>query len=128
MASQVQICDKPVGAQNLIADAYLKLGGMRGVAAVVKRFYREMSHDPILHPLFHGNDLNWLAARQAQFVAQALGAPISYKGPSMKSAHSILGIGIRHKRMVELFLSQTLAEAGLLPSAIAMIVALVEPV
>jgi hemoglobin len=120
--------DTTDGSQTLVCDAYRQLGGINGLAAAVKRFYREMSYDPVLHPLFDGSDLDWLAARQAQFVAQALGAPITYKGPAMKHVHSVLGIGIRHKRMVELHLSQSLAEVGLLPAAVARIVELVEPV
>jgi hemoglobin len=128
MASPLQVADITVNPQNLASEAYRQLGGMRGVAAAVRRFYREMSHDPVLHPLLNGSDLDWLAARQAQFVAQALGAPISYKGPAMKHVHSVLGIGERHRWMVERHMAQSLAEVGLLPAVIAVILALVQPV
>jgi hemoglobin len=128
MASPSSMIDTTGEPRNIVSDAYRQLGGMHGLATAMRRFYREMSYDPVLHPLFHGSDLNWLAARQTQFVAQALGAPITYKGPAMKHVHSVLGIGTRHKRMVELHLSQSLAEVGLLPAAVARIVELVEPV
>jgi hemoglobin len=110
---------------------------MTGISAAVKRFYREMSYDPVLHPLLRESDLTWLAARQAQFIAQALGAPITYKGPAMRQIHAFLGITERHRWMVERHLSDALARQsiisakysiGMSPRAIREIVKLVEPV
>jgi truncated hemoglobin YjbI len=116
--------------QALRSSSYQQLGGMSGVSAAVKRFYKEMSHDPVLHPYFRETDLTWLAARQAQFVAQTLGAAITYKGPSMKDIHAFLGITERHRWIVEQHLSLSLAHAkrGLRPSVARKIVALVEAV
>ncbi|MCU1286201.1 MAG: hemoglobin [Acidobacteriales bacterium] len=118
-------------------DAYRQLGGMSGITAAVKRFYKEMSYDPVLHPLLRESDLTWLVARQAQFLAQALGAPITYKGPAMKQIHAFMGITERHRWMVERHLADSLARQsimsakhsiGMTPRAIKAIVALVEPV
>jgi truncated hemoglobin YjbI len=116
--------------EHLRMNAYEQIGGMSGVSTTVKRFYKEMSCDPVLHPYFRETDLNWLAARQTQFVAQTLGAAITYKGPSMKSVHAFLGLTERHKWMVEQHLSLSLAHAkrGLRPSVTRSIVALVNPV
>ena len=119
------------------SDVYRQLGGMTGVTEAVKHFYKEMSYDPVLHPLFRESDLTWLAARQAQFVAQALGASITYRGPTMKQIHAFLGISERHRWMVERHLAESLARqsmkssshgVGMMPCAIKTIVALVEPV
>ena len=119
-----------IHTESSTTTAYRQLGGMSGVSAAMKRFYREMSCDPVLHPLFRESDLNWLTARQTQFVAQALGAPITYKGPAMKQVHAFLGITERHRWMVERHLSHSLALAktGLQHKVIRAIVALVEPV
>jgi truncated hemoglobin YjbI len=128
MSTQPQAFTNDV--QQVRTNAYDQIGGMAGVSLAVKRFYKEMSCDPVLHPYFRETDLNWLAARQTQFVAQALGAAITYKGPTMKSVHAFLGITERHRWMVEQHLSLSLAHAkrGLRPSLTRSIVALVEPV
>jgi hemoglobin len=128
MSSRPQAIE--VGTETIRSDAYRQLGGMTGVSAAIKRFYKEMSHDPVLHPLFRESDLNWLTARQTQFVAQALGGPITYKGPAMKHVHAFLGITERHRWMVERHLSHSLAlaKSGLQYKVIRAIVALLEPV
>jgi truncated hemoglobin YjbI len=115
---------------SLRTNSYEQLGGMSGVSAAVRRFYKEMSHDPVLHPYLRETDLTWLVARQTQFVAQTLGAAINYKGPSMKDVHAFLGITERHRWIVEQHLSLSLAHAkrGLRPSVARAIVSLVQAV
>lgn len=75
---------------------YDKLGGERGIAAMVDDFYSRVLADPGLHPFFVGVEMAKLRRMQREFFSAALGGPARYTGVPLAYAHHGRGISREH--------------------------------
>ncbi|HBE71753.1 MAG TPA: group 1 truncated hemoglobin [Planctomycetaceae bacterium] len=72
------------------------LGGAEVVAKIVDSMYDLVLRDPSLSPFFTGVDVTHLRKMQYEFLASALGGPISYSGAELQAIHSKHSIGPTH--------------------------------
>jgi methyl-accepting chemotaxis protein len=89
-----------------------QIGGRDAVAAAVDELYVRLLADAGLAPYFAGKDLDRLKNGQVQFISAALGGPDRYRGRSMRTAHSSLGITQDHFDQVAGHLGDALAHLG----------------
>lgn len=71
---------------------YDRLGGQPAMIAVVDDFMQNVSADPRIARRFNGADTPQFRAALVDQLCVSTGGPCHYKGPSMKEAHSALGI------------------------------------
>ena len=90
-------CINIASAQGAQKSLYSRLGGKKGITAVVEDFVKNCAEDPRISRFFTdaAND----AARLAKFktslvnqISQATGGPSKYGGKNMKDAHKGMGI------------------------------------
>ena len=55
--------------------------------SVANELYRTIENDPMIGFMFVGLDLERLALREYQLMAQLCGLPVRYEGASLRSAH-----------------------------------------
>jgi methyl-accepting chemotaxis protein len=89
-----------------------QVGGRDAVVAAVDELYVRLLADGELAPYFTGKDLGRLKSRQVQFISAALGGPDRYRGRSMRTAHSQLGITHDHFDRVAGHLGDALVHLG----------------
>ena len=75
-----------------MASLYDRLGGEKGIDAIVTTFQKYMLSDPITAPYFSKTDMVVQAKREKQFVAMVTGGPQNYEGRSMKESHKDMKI------------------------------------
>jgi hemoglobin len=85
---------------------YERVGGEKGVAKLVDRFYERVLDDPELAPFFEHSSMDKLRLMQREFIAAALGGPAKYTGRPIAEAHQSRGIRVAH---VKRFLDHLLA-------------------
>ncbi len=71
---------------------YKKHGGYNTISKIVYELYQELCDHPEIAQHFAGVDLERLIKLQTQFVAKALGGPVTYTGRPMYRAHHPLHI------------------------------------
>jgi hemoglobin len=67
-----------------------RFGGAPAITAAAELFYRQVLADPLLDPYFDGVDLDRQVAKQAAFLAMALGGPDLCTGRDLRTAHARL--------------------------------------
>src|SRR5436309_13357574 len=79
------------------ATLYEAVGGMAFFEALVSRFYDGVAHDPLLRPLYPGEDLGPATRFLTLFLAQYWGGPTAYgeeRGhPALRMRHARFSIG-----------------------------------
>jgi len=106
---------------------YDQIGGAPAIGATVEIFYDRVLGDPLLQPFFVNVDMAQQKAKQIEFLSQALGGPVQYRGPNMKQAHAHLPIEEPHFTRVAEHLVLTLTNLQVPQSLIDQIVTLVGP-
>ncbi|GCD99105.1 group I truncated hemoglobin [Embleya hyalina] len=125
---------------------YESIGGESVLVEVLDRLYRRIELDPDLARFFANSDLGRLEQRQAEFLGQALGGPVEYRGRvmwrgqahgsavqfrsrSMKDVHGFRGFRIEQRhfdKFVE-HLAASLTAAGVPDDITEEILAVVAP-
>jgi len=99
-----------MGTQLSLFD---RLGGAPAITAAAELFYRKVLADPLLAPYFDDVDMDRQLAKQAAFLAMALGGPGRYTGRELRTAHAgLAGLTDGHVDRVIGHLAQTLRELG----------------
>lgn len=73
-----------------------RLGGASAVLSIVQEMYSRVLQDPELAPFFEHTDLDRLGKMQFEFMASALGGPVSYSGAELQAIHAGRGIKPTH--------------------------------
>ena len=73
-----------------------RIGGPEAVAEIVHDMYRRVLADPELATFFVNVDLERLQRMQFEFIASALGGPVSYSGAELQAIHTNRGIQAHH--------------------------------
>lgn len=90
-----------------------RIGGERGVTAMVDAFYRRVLADSELSPFFQGVGMDRLRNMQNQFFSVALGGPVFYTGHPISHAHEGLGIKPKHLQIFLEHFFETVSELDL---------------
>jgi len=106
---------------------YDRIGGAASLEAAVEAFYERVLADRELAPFFRDVNMKALKMRQRTFFAQALGAPVEYRGRDMRSTHAGLKITGRHFTLVAGHLTDTLRTLGVAADTTSEILAAVAP-
>ena len=81
-----------------------RLGETR-VRKLIANFYQRVLSDPILAPFFKGRDIQKIERMQFAFFSIALGADEPQDLPSLRAAHSGIGVEVKHlTRFTELLI------------------------
>lgn len=75
---------------------FARLGGTEGVARLVEAMYIRVLADTELASFFAGADMTRLQRMQFEFIASALGGPVSYSGAELQAIHAGRGIAPHH--------------------------------
>ena len=89
---------------------YEKVGGRKGVARLVQRFYEGVLADPQLAPFFKHTNMDRLHNMQVEFFTAALGGPVDYSPTAISHAHQGRGIALPDFQRFAKHLFDTLAE------------------
>ncbi len=73
-----------------------QLGGAEKVASIVDQMYAAVLQDSELAGFFANTDIQRLRHMQFEFIASALGGPVSYSGAELQSIHAGRGIKSAH--------------------------------
>jgi hemoglobin len=95
------------------SSLFEKIGGERGVTALVDAFYKRVLADSELSPFFRDVGMEKLRNMQIQLFSVALGGPVPYTGRSISHAHAGLGIKPKHLQIFLEHFFQTVSELGL---------------
>jgi len=95
------------------SSLFERIGGERGVTALVDAFYRRVMADSELSPFFQGVSMEKLLNMQNQFFSMALGGPVLYTGRPISYAHHGLGIESKHLQVFLEHFFETVSELGL---------------
>jgi hemoglobin len=78
-------------------DKFLeRIGGVEAVAEIVRDMYELVLQDSELSPFFVNVDMQRLQSMQFEFIASALGGPVSYSGAELQAIHAHRGITPHH--------------------------------
>src|SRR6266851_4402880 len=91
------MADPAVGSGSRIANVYEAAGGAETFRRLVKRFYARIATDPLLRPLYPGEDLSSATERLTLFLIQYWGGPRTYSEqrghPRLRLRHVPFPIG-----------------------------------
>ena len=73
-----------------------RIGGVNAVAEIVREMYDLVLQDAELSPFFANVDMERLQRMQFEFIASALGGPVSYSGAELQAIHANRGIAPHH--------------------------------
>lgn len=73
-----------------------RIGGAEAVAQLVREMYDLVLQDDELSPFFANVDMQRLQRMQFEFIASALGGPVSYSGAELQGIHAHRGITPHH--------------------------------
>lgn len=102
-------------AMNNNESIFQQIGGMKAVDDAVSIFYAHVIADPRVSHFFRWVDMEKQSYKMKTFLAYALGAPLTYSGKSLKTAHRHLvdaGLTDEHFDAVLEHLVVTLQELG----------------
>ena len=88
------------------------MGGADKVFAIVSRMYDLVLADPELSPFFADVQLDRLRKMQYEFIASALGGPVSYSGAELQAVHAGRGITPAHFSKFVGHLANAMEEQG----------------
>ncbi|MCA9129086.1 MAG: group 1 truncated hemoglobin [Planctomycetales bacterium] len=77
-------------------NLFEQLGGADAIAAIVATMYSSVAADEDLAHFFASADMQHLRTMQFEFIASALGGPVSYSGAELQSIHAGRGITGAH--------------------------------
>ena len=77
-------------------ELFDRLGGAEAVKQIVDGMYQRVLSDPELSPFFEGVELDRLRKMQYEFIASALGGPVTYGGTELQAVHRGRGITQKH--------------------------------
>jgi len=77
-------------------NLFLRLGGAKGMSAIVDDMYRRVLADEELAPFFANASMDRLRKMQYQFLASAFDGPVDYAGSELTAIHSQRGIRAKH--------------------------------
>lgn len=72
------------------------LGGAETVAKIVDTMYDRVLADPSLGPFFENVETQRLRKMQYEFIASALGGPVTYSGGELQGIHAKHAITAQH--------------------------------
>ena len=79
------------------AEFYAEVGGAATFGKIVSRFYQEVAVDPVLRPLYPGEDLGPAEDRLRMFLEQYWGGPRTYSDqrghPRLRMRHAPFKVG-----------------------------------
>ena len=105
---------------------YDKYGGQATVDALVVKFYDGVLKNDTIKQFFSSTDMDKQRAKQANFVAMALGGPNPYTGKSMREAHKNMGLTDEHFDAVVDELTDAMDSLGVTEADIQTVIATVE--
>ncbi len=73
-----------------------ELGGTEAIATIVDKMYDAVTRDEELAHFFAKTDMQHLKKMQFEFIASALGGPVSYSGAELQAIHAGRGITPHH--------------------------------
>lgn len=94
------------------------LGGAENVAKIVDAMYDRVLADPTLSPFFAAVDTTRLRKMQYEFIASALGGPVSYSGSELQSVHAKHAISPQHFSQFVGHLATSMQEHGATPAQV----------
>ena len=103
-----------------------RLGGHAGIAGAVSDLYDRILGDDELAHFFDGIDVAEVQRHQRELVTTAVGGPSAYEGRTLREAHQGLNIERHHVDLVIRHLAGALARAGVAPSDVMTVLALVD--
>jgi hemoglobin len=77
-------------------ELFEQLGGAKAIAEIVDKMYDAVLADDELAPFFAHTDMRRLRRMQFEFIASALGGPVSYSGAELQAIHAGRGITPHH--------------------------------
>lgn len=83
-------------AKTMSENLFEELGGAERIAAILDAMYAAVVEDPELAPFFEKTDMQRLRRMQFEFIASALGGPVSYSGGELQAIHAGKGITAHH--------------------------------
>jgi hemoglobin len=100
-------------AGEVVGDSLFdRLGGAESVLAIVQDMYDRVLKDPELGHFFANSDLTRLRNMQFEFLASALGGPVSYSGAELQGIHAGRGITTTHFARFVGHLADAMEERG----------------
>ena len=94
-------------------STFYRLGGTAGIDRIVAGFYDRVLADAELAPFFVHADVAHLLSMQREYIATALGGPVTAATTAVHDAHAGRGITAKHyMRFLDLFLA-TIRDADL---------------
>ncbi|TDQ84579.1 hemoglobin [Dongia mobilis] len=102
---------------------YDRLGGFPGVRRVVTAFYKRILDSVVLEHHFRHADMRRLVDHQTKFMAALMGGPYAIDEIGLRKAHRHLGITRGEFREMSALLRETLAEEGVPPGDIELVLA-----
>jgi hemoglobin len=99
-------------------NLFERLGGAEVIFAIVGRMYDLVLADEELSPFFANVELERLRKMQYEFIASALGGPVSYSGAELQAVHSGRNITPRHFSRFVGHLATAMEEKGAGPQEI----------
>lgn len=91
---------------------YERLGGRKGIRAVVNDFYETLTEDDELSGFFEDADVGRLKDAQTEFLCEAAGGPESYDGEAVREAHVDVPLEPSDVRRAVAVLRETLESHG----------------
>src|ERR1700732_3799300 len=95
------------------SSLFERIGGERGVSALIDAFYRRVLADFEIAPFFQGVGMEKLRNMQNQLFSPALGGRVLYTGRPISHAHDGLGIKPRHLQIFLEHFFETVSELSL---------------
>jgi hemoglobin len=93
-------------------ELFDRLGGATAISRIVDRMYTLVIADETLKPFFENVQLDRLRRMQFEFIASALGGPISYSGAELQAVHAGRGIEAKHFTRFVNHLATAMEEQG----------------
>jgi hemoglobin len=112
-------------ARDVSMTLYDRYGGYETFSRIVESFYRAVLRESSLQPYFTGVDMQRLMTHQTQFLAVALGGPVTYDGRSLADAHRRLRIQEADFNLVAELLVEALEDGGMAADDIETVVGIV---
>lgn len=93
-------------------ELFSRLGGAEAVSSIVDRMYDKVFADPDLAPFFENVEQKRLRRMQYEFIASALGGPVTYSGSELQSVHAGLDITPQQFATFVGYLADSMEEHG----------------